>query len=101
MLFRLVKTILALSVAAALFHPGGARATADMATMSCQDWMDASDDEQDQMVAWLRGYLASRSSATVFDYSDTAARVARGALMVACRRDPTIGVISAGSKGIR
>ena len=68
-------------------------APVDMATLTCQDWIDASDDEQDQMVAWLRGYLAGRSSATLYDAA--AARADHGMLMVACRRNPTIGVISA------
>jgi acid stress chaperone HdeB len=73
-------------------------APVDMATLTCEDWIDASDDEQDQMIAWLRGYLAGRSSVTLYD-----ARSARGdrdALMVACRRNPTIGVISAMSQSL-
>lgn len=77
-----------------------ARATSvDMATFTCQDWIDASDDEQDQMIAWLRGYLAGRSSATLYDADKT--RFDRDTLMVACRRNPTMGVISAMSQAAR
>jgi acid stress chaperone HdeB len=65
----------------------------DMATLTCQDWIDSSDDEQDQMIAWLRGYLAGRSSATLYDTG--ASRLDHDRLMVACRRNPSIGVISA------
>jgi hypothetical protein len=74
-------------------------APVDMATLTCQDWIDASDDEQDQMIAWLRGYLAGRSSVTLYDAG--AARGDRDALMVACRRTPSIGVISAMSQAAR
>ncbi|MDE3177356.1 MAG: hypothetical protein KGM15_14735, partial [Pseudomonadota bacterium] len=45
-------------LAFALFAALGSRAVAapvDMSTLACQDWLDASEDEQDQMVAWLRG----------------------------------------------
>ncbi len=71
----------------------------DMATLTCQDWIDASDDEQDQMIAWLRGYLAGRSTTTLYD--TTAARGDRDRLMVACRRAPTLGVISVMSQAAR
>jgi hypothetical protein len=79
---------------------GAARAApgVDMATLSCQDWIDASDDEQDQMIAWLRGYLAGRSSVTIYDAND--ARRDHDTLMVACRRNPTFGVISAMSQAV-
>ena len=41
----------------------------DMNTATCQDWLDAGEDEQEQMVAWLRGFVAGRSTGAIFDLS--------------------------------
>ena len=49
-------------------------APVDMATQTCQDWLDADDDVQDGMVAWLNGYLASRGTTTLYDPATARAR---------------------------
>ena len=41
----------------------------DMNTQTCQDWLDAGEDEQEQMVAWLRGFVAARGAGALFDVS--------------------------------
>lgn len=80
------------------FTPARA-ASLDMATSSCQDWIDNTDDEQDQVVAWLRGYLAGRSSASL--YNPEAARSDRTSLKIYCQQHLTTGVISAASQSLR
>ena len=47
----------------------GRAAPLDMNTQTCQDWLDAGEDEQEQMAAWLRGYLAGHSTGAMFDLS--------------------------------
>lgn len=92
------KSFAAALFAAAIFLGGAARADpgVDMATLTCQDWIDATDDEQDLMVAWLRGYLSGRSSSTL--YNTNAALADRTALVGYCQRNRAIGVISAMSQ---
>jgi hypothetical protein len=71
---RLIFAALAL---AALAAPARA-APVDMNTWTCQDWLDADEDEQEQAIGWLRGYLSSKSGASLFDFatvrSDSAIR---------------------------
>jgi hypothetical protein len=73
-----------------------ARAGVDMSTQTCRDWLDADEDAQEQMVAWLRGYLAGRSTSTVYDASHTRAdaQLMRGY----CQQHQDISVISAASQ---
>jgi len=65
----------------------------DMATFSCQDWLDASDDDQDLMLVWLRGYNAGRTGVSL--YTPNALLVDRGRMQSYCRAHLTVGVISA------
>ena len=72
----------------------GARAApVEIATQTCQDWLDASDDEQDLMVAWLHGYLAGRATSTLYDFAGQRADAA--ILKRYCQGHLTTGVISA------
>ncbi len=71
-------------------------ASVDMSTQTCQDWIDADEEEQDQMVAWLRGYLAGRSTSSLFDLS--ASRADAAALKRFCQGNPTVGLVSAASQ---
>ena len=64
-----------------------------MGTQSCQDWLDADDDQQDEMVAWLRGYLAGRATATTYNIGG--ARVDMAQLKAYCQSHKTDSVISA------
>ncbi len=73
--------------------PARADSTYDMATFACQDWLDASDDEQDLMLVWLRGYAGGRAGTSL--YNPDAIRVDRGRMQTYCRGHLTVGVISA------
>ncbi len=73
-----------------------ARAGVDMSTQTCRDWLDADEDAQDQMVAWLHGYVAGRSTSTVYDVSH--ARGDAQLMRAYCQQHQDIGVISAASK---
>jgi hypothetical protein len=80
----------------ALMGAVSARAAAlDMSTQTCQDWLDADDDAQDRMVAWLRGYLSGRSGVTLYNEDG---RGDAATLKVYCQRHPTIGVVSAAAQ---
>ena len=79
-----------------LSKPAIAAPALDMGTTTCQDWIDASDDEQDLMIAWLRGYASGRNSAAL--YNPANARIDRAAFMAYCRQNVTIGLLSAGAK---
>ena len=68
----------------------------DMSTQTCRDWLDADEDTQEQMVAWLRGYLAGRSSFTVYD--TTHGRADAQLLRGYCQGHLDIGVVSAASQ---
>jgi hypothetical protein len=68
----------------------------DMSTQTCQDWLDADDDVQDLMTAWLRGYIAGRSTSTVYDASRE--RADRQLLKAYCQTHLQNGVISAASQ---
>lgn len=67
----------------------------DMNTQTCQDWLDAGEDEQEQMAAWLRGYNAGRSTGAVFDVARI--RADTGALKRYCQNHLTTGLVSAAS----
>ena len=71
-------------------------APVDMSTLTCQDWLDADEDEQDQMVAWLHGYLAAKSSATLYDAAG--ARVDATALRGLCQGHADMGLITAAGR---
>jgi acid stress chaperone HdeB len=89
MRFSLILVVL---LAATGAHAGGV----DMSTQTCQDWLDADDDVQDLMIAWLRGYIAGRSTSTVYDASR--ARADKQLLKAYCQAHPQNGVISAASQ---
>ena len=84
-----IYLLLALGLAASPLHA----APADMNTTTCQDWLDAGEDEQEQMAAWLRGYVAARGTGALFDV----ARVRADALVLKrfCQSHVTAGLISA------
>jgi hypothetical protein len=63
----------------------------DMGTLTCQDWLDTDDDQQDRMVGWLHGYLAGRSGATTYDVDG---RADTAILKGYCHGHPTTGVIN-------
>ena len=95
-MFALFRKSLALAgLAAMLPHAALAAGPIDMGTTTCQDWIDASDDEQDLMIGWLRGYAAGRATSTLFAPSHE--RVDRSLLMAFCRGHVTMGLISAGA----
>ena len=64
----------------------------DMATQTCQDLVDADDDQQDQMIAWLHGYVSGHSGSTLYDLD---ARADAATLRTYCQNHLTIGVLSA------
>jgi hypothetical protein len=77
----------------ALLAASGARAASlDMSTQTCQDLLDADDDVQDRMVAWLRGYVSSHSGSTLYDVDG---RADSAKLRAYCQSHSTIGVLSA------
>jgi hypothetical protein len=86
------RSALFLLMSAAL-APHAAAAPLDMNTQTCQDWLDSGEDEQEQMVAWLRGYVAGRSTGAMFDSS----RVRADALILKrfCQGHLTVGLVSA------
>lgn len=80
----------------ALLTASAARAAPlDMSTQTCQDWLDADDDQQDQMVAWLHGYVSGHSGSTLYDLDG---RADEAKLKGYCQGHPTIGVISAAAQ---
>jgi len=90
------STLILLAVLAAWpAHAGGA----DMSTQTCRDWLDVDDDTQDQMVAWLRGYQAGRSTSTIYDVRN--ARADKQFMRAYCQQHQDIGVISAASQWAR
>lgn len=77
----------------ALLAASAARAgPIDMSTQTCQDWLDADDDQQGQMVAWLHGYVSGHSGLTLYELDG---RADEARLKAYCQGHPTIGVISA------
>ncbi len=93
------KGLAVAALAVAALAPVHARAASvDMATLACQDWIDDTEDEQDQMLAWLRGYLAGRATSSL--YNPDSARFDRTALKIYCQKHLTTGVISAASQSL-
>ena len=92
---RRLAALMLIGLALAPMSIGRARANSsyDMATFSCQDWLDASDDERDLMLVWLRGYLGGRSGTSL--YNPDATRLDRTKMEIYCRGHLTIGVVSA------
>jgi hypothetical protein len=86
----------ALIVALALAALPARAAAIEMSTQTCRDWLDAEQDVQDQMVAWLRGYLAGRSTSTIYDAGRS--RADAQSLRGFCQGHLDIGVISAASQ---
>ncbi len=81
-----------LLVLLALTFPARA-AQVDMNIQTCQDWIDAGEDERDLMTAWLRGYVAGRASSGLYDLSATRADSAR--LKGYCQQHLINGLLSA------
>jgi HdeA/HdeB family len=71
-------------------------ASVDMNARTCQDWLDSDDDEQEQTIAWLRGYLSAKSGSSLYDFRG--ARVDASALKRYCQGHLTVGVISAAAQ---
>ena len=88
-----MKRIALIFLLSAAFAASGRAAPQDMNTQTCQDWLDAGEDEQDQMVAWLRGYLAGRSTGALFDLARV--RADATSLKRFCQGRLTAGLISA------
>ncbi len=86
---------LALILLALLAAASARAAPLDMGTQTCQDWLDADDDEQDRMVAWLHGYLGGRANSTVYDVDG---RTDATILKAYCQGHRTIGLISAAAQ---
>jgi hypothetical protein len=85
--------LIGLAPAPMSFAPARAESSYDMATFSCQDWLDASYDERDLMLVWLRGYLGGRSGTSLYD--PDASRIDRTKMESYCRAHLTTGVVSA------
>lgn len=90
-----MRTLLAALAIALLppLSPARADPAYDMATFTCQDWLDASDDERDSMLVWLRGYLGGRSGTSL--YNPEGVRFDAARMETYCRAHLAIGVISA------
>jgi hypothetical protein len=88
-----MKTSLAIvALILALAAPSRA-ASVDMNERTCQDWLDGDDDEQEQTLAWLRGYLSAKSGSSLYDFAGS--RADATALKRYCQNHLTVGVISA------
>jgi hypothetical protein len=74
-------------------------AEVDMNTQTCQDWLDATEDEQDLMSAWLRGYGAGRTSNGLYDVNGSRADSSR--LKSYCQKHPSNGLLTASGQGKR
>ena len=79
-------------LALALTLPARA-AEVDMNTQTCQDWIDAGEDEQDLMVAWLRGNIAGRASTGLYDMNASRADAAK--LKAYCQQHLATSLLSA------
>ncbi len=90
-MMRSIRLCAILLILAAL--PARAAPALDMATFTCDDWLDATEDDQDMMLVWLRGYLAGRSGASL--YNADALRADRAAMMGFCRAHGSMGLVSA------
>jgi hypothetical protein len=71
-------------------------APVDMSTQTCEDWLDATEEEQDQMVAWLHGFIAGRSTSTMYNLAS--GRADATSLKLYCQGHKTVGLTSAASQ---
>lgn len=85
--------LLALLALAAPAHAG----EVDMNTQTCQDWLDAGEDEQDMMAAWLHGYAAGRTSSGLYNVNGARADSAR--LKAYCQKHLDNGLLTASGQG--
>ena len=69
----------------------------DMNTLTCADWLDDSEDDQDMMAAWLRGYAAGRASSGLYDVNQSRTDSAR--LKAYCQKHPATGLLTASGQG--
>ena len=76
-----------------LFAAPVSAAPFDMSTRTCQEWIDSDEEEQEQTVAWLRGYLSAKSGANLYDFA--AVRGDAAALKHYCQNHLDVGVIAA------
>jgi len=90
---RWLAALLLIGLAPMSLRSARADSSYDMATFSCQDWLDASYDERDLMLVWLRGYLGGRSGTSLYD--PDANRIDRTKMEIYCRTHLAIGVVSA------
>jgi len=88
-----MKSSLAIAALFLILTASARAASVDMNTRTCQDWLDSDEDEQEQTIAWLRGYLSAKSGSSLYDFGG--ARVDATALKRYCQGHLTIGVISA------
>ena len=91
-----MKSRAAIALVCLIFTAPARAAPFDMSTQTCQDWLDATEDDQDQMVAWLRGYLSGRSTSTLFDVAKL--RADGTMLKHICQGHLTTGLVSAASQ---
>jgi HdeA/HdeB family len=68
-------------------------ASFDMGTRTCQEWLDSDEDEQEQTIAWLRGFLSAKSGSSLYDFASV--RRDASALKRYCQGHLEIGVVSA------
>ena len=73
--------------------PCAQAAELDMNTQTCQDWLDATEDEQDLMSAWLRGYTSGRTSSGLYDVNGSRNDSTR--LRSYCQKHPGNGLLTA------
>jgi hypothetical protein len=92
---KLAHMKLALLLIALVAASAARAAPLDMGTQTCQDWLDAYEDTQDQMAAWLHGYVAGHSASTLYDIDG---RADSATLKAYCQSHPTTGVISAAAQ---
>src|SRR5271156_4678964 len=96
---RFVKRSLWVAIAIGLllapmsFGPARADTALDMATFTCQDWLDASDHDRALRRVWPRGCHGGRAGASLYDPDAT--RTDRTKMEIYCRAHLAIGVISA------
>jgi hypothetical protein len=91
-----MKSSLAIAALFLILAAPARAASVDMNSRTCQDWLDSDDDEQEQTIAWLRGYLSGKSGASLYDFAGS--RTDATALKRYCQNHLTVGVISAASQ---
>jgi hypothetical protein len=91
-----MKSLLAIAALFLILAAPTRAASVDMNSRTCQDWLDADDDEQEQTIAWLRGYFSGKSGSSLYDFGGV--RGDATALKRYCQNHLTVGVISAASQ---